>query len=303
MIRYCTVAFVLKAFSCSNLTKRIYRKIGNTVGSKKRLSGRMPEYYILRINRMIGLSSRYNFPKNGDRLIELGTGWLHWEAITARLFFEVHGILFDVWDNRQMGGLKNYLQQLNNNLFKINIEKKRQDSARKLISDILKIKDYHKLYGLLGFEYVLEAKGNLISIDKNAFDLVVSAGVLEHISIDNAGVFINNISSLMKPGGHSFNSINIRDHLWQYDKQVSKKQYLRYPNKVWSVLFENEVQYINKIQRSTWLKLFDDAGLQLIEEEVELEDLKGLKLAKDFKCYSNKDVTCGGLNMVHRKPH
>src|SRR5712691_4249305 len=112
MIKYCLSAMVLKAFSSSPLTKRIYRRLGNTLGSKKRAAGRMPIYYLHRVNRMLRIAKKYGVPKDGDRMIELGTGWLHWEAATKKLFFNVSGILFDVWDNRQIQGLKNYIGQL-----------------------------------------------------------------------------------------------------------------------------------------------------------------------------------------------
>jgi hypothetical protein len=47
--------------------------------------------------------------------------------------------------------------------------------------------------------------------------------------------------------------------------------------------FENDVQYINRIQRPKWLKLFRMAGLELIEEQNEMEDLTGLNVASIYK--------------------
>ena len=106
MLKYCLSAAALRAFSVSPLTRRMYRQLGNTWGARKRSAGRMPAYYPARISRMLRIARTYGFPKDGDKLIELGTGWLHWEAITTRLFFDVRCTLFDVWDNRQIDGLK-----------------------------------------------------------------------------------------------------------------------------------------------------------------------------------------------------
>lgn len=132
MIKYCLTALALKGFSCSNLTKRVYRALGNNLGGKKRSVGQIPIYYLNRINCMLRLAKSFDVPKDGDRLLELGTGWLHWEAITAKLFFDVHGILFDVWDNRQMNGLKNYLGQLENMLDKLEADDIQRSSAYRL---------------------------------------------------------------------------------------------------------------------------------------------------------------------------
>jgi predicted SAM-dependent methyltransferase len=302
MLKYCLSAMALKAFSCSNLTKRTYRALGNTLGSKKRAAGQMPTYYLDRINRMLSIAKSYGVPKNGNRLIELGTGWLHWEGITTRLFFDVDGILFDVWDNRQLDGLKNYLEQLDNSLDKINADNTQRTSAHKLISKIMDISDYRDLYKLLGFEYVLDHTGSLNSIEKESFDIVISAGVLEHIYAKDAPAFIGGIGRILRPGGYSVHSINIRDHLYQYDSSVSTKQYLKYSDWVWRLCFENDVQYINRIQRSDWLQFFRKASLVLVEEEIDEEDLSNVKVATVYQKYQESDLRCGGLKLVHRKP-
>ncbi len=302
MLKYCLSAMALRAFSSSRLTKRMYRRLGNSLGGKKRAVGRMPDFYLARINRMLRIAKSYGVPKDGDKLVELGTGWLHWEAVTTRLFFDVRGILFDVWDNRQINGLKNYIEQLDNSLDKLDVDDAQRTSARKLISQIKEVNNYQDLYDLLGFEYVLNDKGSLNSLEKESFDIVVSAGVLEHIYAEDASSYVDGIATLLKPGGYSVHSINIRDHLHQYDTSVSRKQYLHYPPWIWSLCFENDVQYINRIQRSEWLELFRKSGLALVEEEVEMEDLSGLKVSTVYEKYRENDLRCGGLDLVHCKP-
>src|SRR5258708_7129618 len=112
MVKYVAVALALKAFSCGSLMRHLYRGLGNRVGGKRRTTGVMPDYYVERLQRMLRLNRQYQIVRDGDRILELGTGWLHWEALTLRLFFDIEAVLFDVWDNRQLGGLKNYLGQL-----------------------------------------------------------------------------------------------------------------------------------------------------------------------------------------------
>jgi len=251
---------------------------------------------------MLRIANDYGVPKDGDRLIELGTGWLHWEAITTRLFFEVRGVLFDVWDNRQMNGLKSYLEKLDNSLDKLDVDNTQRTFAHKLISQIREMNNYQDLYKLLDFHYIIDPKGSLNQLEKEAFDLAVSAAVLEHIYAKDAFDFVHGIATLLKPGGYSIQSISIIDHLYQYDKSVSPKQYLKYPHWLWRLCFENDVQYINRIQRSEWLELFRKAGLVLIEEEADVVDLSNLKVAKVYQNYEEKDLRCVSLKLVHRKP-
>jgi SAM-dependent methyltransferase len=301
MLKYYLSAMALKVFSCSPSTKRLYRAIGNNLGGRQRAVGQMPSYYLTRIENMLRLARTYGVPKDGDRIIELGTGWLHWEAITTRLFFNVQGTLLDVWDNRHMGGLKNYLKQLDAKLDVLTTDEAQREAAQDLITRILEAKDFARLYELLGFEYVIDHDGALVDLEKQSYDLAVSGGVLEHVSAKAVPDFVKAIAALLKPGGYSVHSINIRDHLYQYDSAVSPKQYLRYSNRAWRLFFENDVQYINKIQRSEWLEFFSKAGFLLVEEESALEDLAGLKIAGDYNKYEETDLRCGNLRLVHRK--
>ena len=296
-----TTAAALKIFSSFNFAKRLYRLLGNTIGAQKRAKGNMPQYYIERVNDMLRLSRMYGFPKDGDSLIELGTGWLHWEAITTRLFFNIDAVLFDVWDNRQLAGLQNYLSQFCDMIEKIEVDDEKRQQARILIKRILKISSLEDLYKVLGFQYTIDSRGRLDNLEKGSFDIVVSKGVLEHININVLPEFVNGISALLKPGGYSIHSISLRDHLYGYDRSVSVKQYLRFSDKTWKLFFENDIQYINRVQRSDWLELFRSADLQLIEEVSESGNIVGLRLSKDYQQMDMNDFNCIGLNILHRK--
>lgn len=303
MIKYFLSAAALKAYSCSKPTRSFYRYLGNKIGGKQRSSGEMPSHYLGRINRLLRNAKKYGFPKDGDRLLEIGTGWLHWESITARLFYDVHCTLYDVWDNRQISGLKNYLKQLDNSLHKTNADKNQINSARILISQILKVSDYQELYKLLGFVYIVDNKGVLECLEEESFDVVLSATVLEHVYAKDVPTLVDAIGKILKPGGYSAHTINIRDHLYLYDRSVASKQYLKYPVWFWNILLENKVQYINRLQRSEWLEIFNKSGLLLIEEEIEKVDTKNLKkLSPCYRKYDEQDILCGGLKLIHRKP-
>ena len=76
--------------------------------------------------------------------------------------------------------------------------------------------DYRELYNVLGFKYIVDPAGILNPVEKEAFDLVVSAGVLEHVYAKDANDLVRGIWAVLKPGGLSVHSINIRDHFYQY---------------------------------------------------------------------------------------
>src|SRR6267378_5410364 len=155
MLKYIATAIALKCASCTPVSRFLYRQLGNRVGNKRRGVGPIPGYYLERVKRMLRLQREHGIVRDGDRILELGTGWLHWEALTLRLFYDIEAVLFDVWDNRQLGGLKNYVRQLGPMLSDgFGLSATEVKRAQSLIEAILKVESFDELYKLLDFEYV-----------------------------------------------------------------------------------------------------------------------------------------------------
>jgi SAM-dependent methyltransferase len=303
MLKYVAVAAALKFFSCGTAARKAYRVLGNLAGGKARRDAPMPSYYLERIKWKADLCRKYDILRDGGLVLELGTGWVHWEAITLRLFWDINAILYDVWDNRQLGALMSFLRQVDSAFEKgYTIDGMDMGRARRLLRQILEVESFEELYRLLGFRYVLDPSGNLSSLEDVEFDLVVSAGVFEHIYRQILPEFIARWARLMAPGGFAIHSINISDHLNHYDPRVSPKQYLAYDERVWRLFFENDVQYINRVQRCEWLEMFGKAGLTLREEDGTFVDLGNLKISKRYANMDLPDLKCTTLEVVLQKP-
>jgi SAM-dependent methyltransferase len=301
-LKYITTAVALRCFSYSSFTRGLYRRLGNSIGNKRRSSGTMPGYYPERVKRIVQLQRRYKIIKDGDRILELGTGWLHWEAITLRLFYDIKAVLFDVWDNRQLGGLKNYIRQLRDMLgsgFELSAGELKR--ARGLIQQIVEVESFIDLYNLLGFEYAIQSSGSLKQFSSGSFQLVVSGGVLEHVKRAALPTLIRETERVLKPGGWAVHSIDTADHLEHYDRSVSPKLYLTFSDETWIRRFENEVQYINRMQRGEWLDLFCSAGFELTDEETHRIDISALRLADRYRFMERSDLECTVLKVALRK--
>src|SRR3569833_3220386 len=111
MLKYVAAAQALRAFSATDGTRRLYRSLANRVGGKNRGAAMRPGY-ITRAERNLRCIEDCGAIHDGMHAVELGTGWVHWEAFYARLFYDVQFTLFDVWDNRQFVGFLNYVRQL-----------------------------------------------------------------------------------------------------------------------------------------------------------------------------------------------
>ena len=154
---------------------------------------------------------------------------------------------------------------------------------------------------MLGFRYVLDRSGLMECLPSNAFRVVISAAVMEHIPAATASQFVSNMASVSVEGGLGIHSINIADHLHHYDQSVSSKQYLTYSESQWRFWCENGVQYINRIQRSDWLRMFTRAGFSLVEEGGHYADLANLRIHPRYQSLTRKDIDCTNLLLVVRK--
>jgi len=302
MLKYYLTAAALKGASCCSTTRKAYRFWGNTFGQRQRRNQPMPFYYLERVKRNVSLCTKYDLLKPGDQLLELGTGWVHWEALTLRLFFEFQATLYDVWDNRQFDALKIYMRQLGSALKQKKIQIPGDvPKALRAAEQICRLDTLDQLYDLMGFKYVLDPAGELKGLPDEAFAIVISAGVLEHVHVDSIGNCLTGMTRTLKPGGHGIHSINITDHLYLYDRRASPKQYLRYSERMWKTFFENQIQYINRLQRSEWLSMFSKAGMNLLSEDGDYRALDELPVHKQYRGFDQKDLECLTLDIFVQK--
>ena len=302
MIKYHLTALALRGFSSCMAARKLYRGLGNWLGGKRRAAAGMPSYYYERVERNVSLCRKYGPLHPDDVVLELGAGWVHWEALTLRLFFDFKAVLYDVWDNRQLDALKSFVRQLESRFGEEGfLQGCDFDRARFLAGKIRQVGTFEELYRLLGFQYVVDPTGLMNGLPRHSFRLAISAGVMEHIPAATAPQFVSNMSALLVNQGLGFHSINIGDHLYIYDQAVSPKQYLTYSDAQWRRWYENEVQYINRIQRCEWLQMFSDAGFSVVEEGGAETDLSSLRVHSQYRDLSQKDINCTNLVVVVRK--
>ena len=303
MVSYMAAATVLRAFAISEGTRALYRRLGNRFGTTRRVHSVLPQYYSIRAAWLLRMAEKYALLKPGDRVLELGTGWLHWEAVVLRLFYDVEAVLFDVWDSRQLEPLKHYLKQfVAQMLDKGALNPEQQWRIRTLSRAIQRAASFEELYQMLGFYFVVDPSGTLHDFPDACFTAIVSGNVLQHVHKGILPEYIRDVGRLLKPGGYSLHTIDMGDQLSYYSPQSPVKNYLRFSERTWKLLFENRVQYFNRVQRPQWLELFQAAGLELVEEQIVRQEIGPIEVSPQYRGLSKPDLECRVMRVVHRKP-
>ena len=303
MMRYLLTAAALKAFSISPETKRLYRGLGNRIGASRRSQRGLPGFYLERARYLLRAIETYQIPCDGAQVLELGTGWIHWESLVVRLFYDAQLTMFDVWDNRQLDTLKAYTGHLASCLESlVEVAPNRRVHASQLLRAIGAVSSFDELYALLGLRYVVDPSGTLSRFPDQIFSLVMSGNVLQHVHLDGLPGYTRDISRILKPGGYSVHTIDMSDQLSYYDPQVSVKNYLRYSDRIWRLLFQADIQYFNRLQRPQWLDLFEAAELLLLEEKRSQVNIDELAVNRRYASFSRQDLECTVMRVTHHKP-
>ena len=298
MLRYVMAACALKAFSLNAGTMRLYRRVGNKFGAHQRVVNLDLETYVSRGDLLVELVSKHLVAREGQRFLKIGTGWMHWFALYLRLFLEAEIATVDVWDNRQFNALKSAFEQLELSL----IDNDRPSRVHDNLREILSANDFTDLYSRLKLSYTIQQDGSLAAFADDSCDCVFSLHVLEHVTRESVKRLCTEIYRVLVPGGFSIHQIGIGDHLTNYDPTCSPKQYLKYSDRTWKLLFENAVQYINRLQMSDWLKVFSATGF-LVRDTLPLyADLSGLRINHLYDDYEERDLACRNLTVVLQKP-
>ncbi|OSI72448.1 hypothetical protein BSZ22_08215 [Bradyrhizobium canariense] len=301
MLRYVLAAQALKAFSLNSATKRLYRTLGNRLGGRARGKG-LPAHYLSRADRNLAQLERVGAIRDGLRIMEIGTGWVHWEALFVRCFYEVDVVLMDVWDNRQFGGFKAYAAELCRRLDETLRSADQKLRARELLRSIAQCTCFDEVYDLLGFRYILGVENAYGAIGDGELDAIFSSDVLEHVPATTIPQMSKEHIRILKPGGVSFHQVVPSDHLCIYDHQVNSKNYLRYSDAAWNLFFANDVQYVNRIQMSEWARLFEEAGFEVECRPTASVDVSSLKIADRFSRLPPSDLGVTVFHLMARKP-
>lgn len=291
MLRYRLAAGALKAFSLNGATRRAYRRLGNAVGGRARAHA-IKANAVGKADRSLRFLEKHGAIEPGMRLLELGTGWVHWEALFTRCFHEVEIALFDVWDNRQFAGFRHHAAALRDALPGLETRNgAAREKAIALLGRVLECADFAEVYRLLGWRYLIDEEGRLDAIESGSIDLVFGSDVMEHVPSERLPALVEDFRRVLVPGGRVAQHVVVADHLCLYDPAAHRKTYLSFTDEQWRRWFDNRAQHMNRWQHSDYLRLFRDHGFTVLADEiVTTADTSTLSIAPRWRGYDKTDL-------------
>lgn len=131
-----------------------------------------------------------------------------------------------------------------------------------------------------------------LKFDDNSIEFFVSNSTFEHIPPDVLLGIMQEFHRVSTPNGVNSHLIDLGDHYAQFDKSLSPYNFLRYSDSIWR-LFNNKLQYQNRLRVSDYRKTHEQAGFHIkseVNQIAEQHDIEKIQLADQFQAYSYDDV-------------
>src|ERR1700728_4385164 len=113
MLRYSASSAMFKLFSLSPTTRNYYRQFGNRFETWRRAREGLPQRYIDRVSLLLSCIERHVDLSHDSQVLEIGTGFVHWETLICTVSADITSTMYDIVDNRLFATFKLYASELN----------------------------------------------------------------------------------------------------------------------------------------------------------------------------------------------
>lgn len=137
-----------------------------------------------------------------------------------------------------------------------------------------------------------------------SIDLVFSNFVLEHISRDVLVTLLTEFKRVLSPSGVMTHHIGLADQYASFDSSITPFNFLKYPSKQWRFL-NNPIIPLTRLRIADYRALLLQTGFDQVAElniKGSLQELRQVKLAPEFACYTEEDLLVLFSWLVARRP-
>ncbi|TAK51979.1 MAG: methyltransferase domain-containing protein [Gammaproteobacteria bacterium] len=159
--------------------------------------------------------------------------------------------------------------------------------------EITDIEDLQRLYRIC---YIAPGDARSTGLPAGSVDFVFSTSVLEHIDEPNIRLILRECIRVSSPGGLMSFAIDYNDHYAGFDSSIGKLNFLRYSERQWAK-YNPPRHHQNRLRHSDFLRIFQDLGLEIVEQRRIMgcaEDLERIKVADCFGKHSREDLLSTG---------
>jgi len=112
--------------------------------------------------------------------------------------------------------------------------------------------------------------GAHIGAPRDAFDVVVSKSVLEHVAPDRVDPLLQELRRTAAPGALMSHWIDFRDHMHiksDFETEGDWLEFLAYPGWLYRLMYSKRIVGVNRLRHREWAHAFAGAGFESVADE------------------------------------
>lgn len=275
MLRYYAWALGEKTLGALPFGKSFYAAVGRTANRSSR--GRKQSFTSsLRLARR----GKELIPAGGT-VLDIGTGWFHHDAFLLHLVGDYRIYLFDIDDKATLTYISNYLENLLGNCELISSELEIDPTeARAKLERLLALGSREEIYEACDFVPCITRSVTKPFLPEESIDFMVSNCVLNHIPPNVLKGELDTLRLMLKPEGRMYHLLGHDDHWTFHDPSVNRFNYYRYSDRYYRLFFETKLEYQNRLVKQEWLRVFDQAGLDVEDYWPLINDVSRREIAE-----------------------
>ncbi len=210
------------------------------------------------------IDTRDFVPLAGASLIEIGTGWVPVVPLLLHLMGAARCLTFDL--NRHLQPeLTLSIVPLLAECFPDLVRRTGMDPApwHDRLELLRGASTFEALLERAGIEYRAPGDASQTGLPAASADIVYSNLVLEHVTPAALGAIHREAARVLRPTGVAWHNVDFSDHYAATNKQLLPINFLRYSDRFWNLLGQNDILYQNRWRRSHHVAEFEAAGLSV----------------------------------------
>jgi SAM-dependent methyltransferase len=256
---------------------------------------------------ILQMASRHVGPLSGQRVAEIGTGWIPAVPVALALAgCEVHTV--DVSALTKQEYLRRTLDAWEPRLAELaNATRQSLGEVIERWETISRSKSLQELCQKTGGVYLAPVDTTSLPDESGTYDLVVSNLVMQCIPEALVVPVLRESARLLKPSGWAVHRIRMTDEYAGTDPRRHHLHYLTYRQETWNRWFNHRLKSQNRQRASQFLQAFRDVGF--MQREVRRSrDTSGaayfqkVPLAPEFQSCDEDDLNTIGIEVVLQKP-
>ena len=235
-------------------------------------------------------------PIEGATVVEIGTGW---EPICSVLLY-LMGVktchTYDHVPHVRYNLVEMLVRSIENELDKISkITYIPLSILEKRFLKLKKSSNLDDFFSRINIIYHAPGDASKTDLEDGSVDLVYSHAVLEHVPKKVIYDLTMESKRVLKSSGIAYHLIGLHDHYSGFDKQVTKVNFLKYPEFLWSFFVKNRISYHNRLREKHFLHIFEECGANIVwlENKIDPNDinvLRNMKIDKYFHGMSDEEL-------------